>query len=409
MWSKTAIGHRQRQQPDHDLGEQRQPHVERRQRELRPGLRLDAISPRTASAGRSRIRTSARTTPAPPAMPTMCSAASAPATTTGISATEVQHQLRPGVSVTGGYYRNWAGNFRVDRQPGGDARGLQSVLHHGAGRSAAARRRRLPGLRPVRHHAGEVRPGRTTWSRRRRTITGRGPGHLRHTAVRGSLGANGVCGTSDFFSVSVNARFGSGIRLGGGVDTGRTVTDNCFVVDSPQQLLNCHVVTPFKAQTQVKLNGSYPLPGDFVVSGTFQNLSGPPIEANYPATNAEIAPSLGRNLAACGHGPGPRAPRRPRFRWSHRMTQFGPAHAARPAADESPAAGFKGPPAGECRPLQRAQRQYRFGGQQHVRPTLARTRASGRGRCDSAGPPVPVRWPAHLLVYFAVKKRLRRR
>ena len=27
--------------------------------------------------------------------------------------TEVQHQLRPGVSMTGGYYRNWFGNFLV--------------------------------------------------------------------------------------------------------------------------------------------------------------------------------------------------------------------------------------------------------------------------------------------------------
>ena len=26
---------------------------------------------------------------------------------------EVQHQLRPGVSLSGGYYRNWASHFRV--------------------------------------------------------------------------------------------------------------------------------------------------------------------------------------------------------------------------------------------------------------------------------------------------------
>jgi hypothetical protein len=31
----------------------------------------------------------------------------------------------------------------------------------------------------------------------------------------------------------------------------------------------------------------------------FQNTPGPSIEANYQATNAEVAPSLGRNLAAC--------------------------------------------------------------------------------------------------------------
>jgi hypothetical protein len=31
----------------------------------------------------------------------------------------------------------------------------------------------------------------------------------------------------------------------------------------------------------------------------FQNISGPTIVASYSATNAEIFPSLGRNLAAC--------------------------------------------------------------------------------------------------------------
>ena len=69
----------------------------------------------------------------------MCSAASAPATIWDFAA-EVQHQLRPGVSVTGGYYRNWSGNFRVDRQPRGDARRTSA-------RSASRRRvdARLPG------------------------------------------------------------------------------------------------------------------------------------------------------------------------------------------------------------------------------------------------------------------------
>jgi hypothetical protein len=57
------------------------------------------------------------------------------------------------------------------------------------------------------------------------------------------------------------------------------------------------VVTPFEGHTQVKLNGSYPLPGDIVLSGAFQNIPGPDYDANYPATSAEIARSLGRPLA----------------------------------------------------------------------------------------------------------------
>lgn len=108
-----------------------------------------------------------------------------------------------------------------------------------------------------------------------------------------------ACGTSDFFNVSVNTRLQSGITIGGGVDTGRSVYDACYEIDSPQQRLNCRVVRPFRAQTQVKLYGTYPLPGDFLVSGTLQNVAGPNIEATYQASNAEIASSLGRPLAAC--------------------------------------------------------------------------------------------------------------
>ena len=102
---------------------------------------------------------------------------------------------------------------------------------------------------------------------------------------------------NDFFNVTLDARLTHRIRLGGGIDTGRSVVDRCFVVDSPQELLNCRVVTPFKAQTQFKLHGIVPLPGDVAASFLFQNLAGPSYDANYSATNADIAASLGRNLA----------------------------------------------------------------------------------------------------------------
>jgi len=100
-----------------------------------------------------------------------------------------------------------------------------------------------------------------------------------------------------FIDFSTDMRMRGGGRIGGGVDTGWSLRDNCFVVDSPQSLVNCHLVTPFKGQTQIKLNGSYPLPKGFVVAGTLQNLPGPEYEANYPASTAEIKPSLGRDLA----------------------------------------------------------------------------------------------------------------
>jgi len=46
------------------------------------------------------------------------------------------------------------------------------------------------------------------------------------------------------------------------------------------------------------LLGSYTLPWTIQVSGTFQNVPGPQITAAYQARSADIAGSLGRNLAA---------------------------------------------------------------------------------------------------------------
>ena len=53
-------------------------------------------------------------------------------------------------------------------------------------------------------------------------------------------------------------------------------------------------------RTQVKVQASYPLPGDFVVAAILQNIQTVPYGANYTMTNAQVAPTLGRNLAACG-------------------------------------------------------------------------------------------------------------
>lgn len=117
---------------------------------------------------------------------------------------------------------------------------------------------------------------------------------------------------SDFVSFTLQRLPRNGLMLGGGVDTGRTVEDRCFVVDSPQELLNCRIERPLGSQTQLKLYGSYDLPAGFVVSGVFRNeasLRAPAggqttsIEATWAAPNSLIAPSLGRNLGACGTRP----------------------------------------------------------------------------------------------------------
>ncbi len=115
--------------------------------------------------------------------------------------------------------------------------------------------------------------------------------------------------------VTLNARPRPGVLLQGGASTGRGVTDKCEIVANlpeasittvgtrgltigrvPPNSTDCRFVEAFL--TQVKFLGSYTIPRvDVQVSGTFQNLPGPQLAANYTAPNAEVAPSLGRNLA----------------------------------------------------------------------------------------------------------------
>jgi len=83
--------------------------------------------------------------------------------------------------------------------------------------------------------------------------------------------------------LSLDARFASGVYLQGGVNTGKTMTDNCDIVDDvPESLATggpntlqsvnyCHVTTPFL--TQYKALASYTLPWYGIrVSGTLQSL-----------------------------------------------------------------------------------------------------------------------------------------
>lgn len=115
------------------------------------------------------------------------------------------------------------------------------------------------------------------------------------------------------FDVLTNMRLPRGGRLGGGINIGSTATNNCDVVSkvdnaaaanisgmaSPTALF-CDVKTPF--QPNVRAYGIYPLPWDLQASATFQSIPGPQITASYAVPNAQIAPSLGRNLASGANG-----------------------------------------------------------------------------------------------------------
>jgi len=215
--------------------------------------------------------------------------------------TELQRQLRPGWSMTAGYYRNWYANFLTTDNT------LVSPTDYDTYCITAPSDPRLPGGGgyPV---CGlyDISPAKF--------------GQV-NSAVTQTSNFGKMTQRNDFFNVNLNARLGSGLQFGGGVDTGHTVNDVCFNVDSPgaaaalpgvsatpvpftSTTINgqsiCRVVTPFKAQTQLKAFGNYTLPKDILVSLIYQNISGPQITAAYAAPTSIILPSLGRYLAACG-------------------------------------------------------------------------------------------------------------
>ena len=101
------------------------------------------------------------------------------------------------------------------------------------------------------------------------------------------------------FDLTVNARPRGGVTLYGGVSTGKTVNDNCEILAAvPEAGATsgpvCHRETLWL--TQLKLSGVYVVPRvDVQVSGAFQSIPGPQVQANYNVTTA-LTQGLGRPL-----------------------------------------------------------------------------------------------------------------
>jgi hypothetical protein len=207
---------------------------------------------------------------------------------------QVQHELVSRVSVNVGYFRRWYGNLRVvdnlnitpnDYSPYNVAAPQDSRLPGGGGYA-------VTGLFDPNFLAAQ-----------NNVIT---------LSQNYQSGATEVYNGVDF---TVNARLPGGIVLSGGPSIGRTETNYCFAIDSPQGtglapaqggtsaagLLYCDVKPPF--QPNVKVLGVYPLPWwNVQFAATFQSLPGPQITAARTYTNAEIRPTLGRNLATGAAG-----------------------------------------------------------------------------------------------------------
>jgi hypothetical protein len=100
--------------------------------------------------------------------------------------------------------------------------------------------------------------------------------------------------------VTVSSRPRNGLMFQGGINTGKTVTDNCAVRALLPEggPLNpyCHSEPGFI--TRWTGLWSYVVPKiDVNVSGNIRSDQGAPLQANWAASNAVVAPSLGRNLS----------------------------------------------------------------------------------------------------------------
>lgn len=105
----------------------------------------------------------------------------------------------------------------------------------------------------------------------------------------------------DGFDLVGQARLRGGINISGGMNMGRTHTDTCFVVDSPQALRFCDVRPPF--QPNVSFVGVLPLPWYGISTAfTYRDYPGFQIAATQQYRASEIVPSLGRPFSSGANG-----------------------------------------------------------------------------------------------------------
>jgi hypothetical protein len=214
----------------------------------------------------------------------------------------VQHELRPGMAVNFGYFRTSWHKFSVaDNQDLTSADFSQYCITLPNSPFVPNAGQQLCGLY-------DVNPDKF--------------GINRNVLVRQSsdLGVD----ASDVYTgldATLNARFGRGAFVQGGMSTGRDITTSCTVVDNPSQADTlvfdpgarvpvavtstanldpygfCKVTPPFWLP-QWKFSGSYPLPFyGLQLSAVYQNLPGIPIRASLVVPNATVAQSLGRSLS----------------------------------------------------------------------------------------------------------------
>jgi hypothetical protein len=206
----------------------------------------------------------------------------------------VQQQVMPRVSIEVGYFRRWLNNFTVTDN-------LLTAPTDFTGYSITAPADpRLPG------------GGNYAVSGLYNVVPGKFGQTSNNITLAGDFGEqyqryNGML-------VNVSARLGAGAQIQGGINTGKTVQDNCAVRAQLPELNivaagtspavgvgnpYCHSDPGFI--TKVTALGSYTLPKiDVLVSGTYRSDQGAPLSATWNAPVALVTAALGRPAAVAG-------------------------------------------------------------------------------------------------------------
>ena len=207
----------------------------------------------------------------------------------------IQQQIMPRVSIEAGYFRRWLNNFTVTDNL------LTASTDFTPYTITAPSDPRLP--------AGGAYP-----------VSGL------YNVVPSKFGqtSNNITLASDFgeqyqkyngMLVNVSARLGQGVQFQGGVNTGKTVQDNCAVRAQLPELTfatagvspavgvgnpYCHSDPGFV--TKLTALGTYTIPKvDVLISGTFRSDQGAPLSATWNAPVALVSAALGRPAAVVGN------------------------------------------------------------------------------------------------------------
>lgn len=192
---------------------------------------------------------------------------------------EIQHELIEGLSVAFGYNRNWDGEFTVTENT------LVGPSDFDEFCITSPTDPRLPG------GGGQQLCG---FYDIKPEFFGRGTLRVTNSKEFGTQQRywHG-------FTFNASGRLPKGIRVGGGLDTGRNVDDHCYTVDVPNQPAgitgaqlpggpNCRIVTSWKNNLDFRLRGSIPLPAGFSGSFIYRNTRGAVIDATVAVPRSQI-------------------------------------------------------------------------------------------------------------------------